>query len=176
MDQIEDCLFCGDSFELKETSYNINGFCSEECYLASKYMRGKPKQQKYCKKFNEELKERVRLHFGKCCLMCGKTESENGIALSVHHVNYNKNAGCDDSEILLVPLCRNCHSKVHGNRVYWADYFKKRIDNEYESRCYLTKKEYKAIKKMLAEKERVIINYPITYLKIKPVGNIENGL
>lgn len=59
----------------------------------------------YCQKFNADLRRRVRAFFGNKCFLCGKPQSENPKKLAVHHVNYNKNACCDSSRVLLVPLC-----------------------------------------------------------------------
>lgn len=75
----------------------------------------------YCHKFNEALKEEIRDTFGRVCFLCPKTEEENGIKLSVHHVDYNKQQGCNGVRWLLVPLCRSCNSKVNFNRDYWQD-------------------------------------------------------
>jgi hypothetical protein len=72
---------------------------------------------KYCYKFNEELKEYIRVKFNRKCYICG-TE-ENGYKLSIHHVDYNKLQGCKGQQWVLIPLCRKCHSKTNGNRWYW---------------------------------------------------------
>ena len=79
---------------------------------------------KYCPKFNNDLKERIRDKYERKCLMCGMTEEENmrmyGRKLSIHHVDYNKQCGCDGNECRLVPLCDSCHSKTNGGkRGYW---------------------------------------------------------
>jgi hypothetical protein len=78
---------------------------------------------KYCPKFNEGLKERIREKYGRKCLLCPTTEEEN-IAkndrkLSIHHVDYNKQCGCDGNECRLVPLCDSCHSKTNKGRSRW---------------------------------------------------------
>lgn len=161
---MEECLWCGDSFECEGTNFHINGFCSEECYSAHKYQRIKPKPAKYCKKFNSELKERVRLQFKNRCLLCGKTGDENGRSLPVHHVEYDKNAGCNDKKIILVPLCNSCHSKVHKNKEFYKDHFTKIINDKYDSKCYLTKDEYETKKSLDVVPELIRIDYPITYI------------
>ena len=80
---------------------------------------GFAKEQKYCPKFNEELREKVREKYGRTCWLCGKTEAENGRRLSVHHIDMNKNQGCgddDDDEGIrwrLIPLCASCHGGAH---------------------------------------------------------------
>lgn len=142
------CVICGSMYIGKEE------FCSAECsipYCEERgiwYQRVKLKRSSpYCKKFNDNLKKRVRAYFGNCCILCGKSEEENGKALSIHHVNYEKKAGCNGKEVLLIPLCKNCHSEVHGEKEYYEQHFKKLIENEYDSKCYFSKEEYTSTKK-----------------------------
>jgi hypothetical protein len=114
----------------------------------SKSMKGKMSGEKcpnwkggisfapYCPKFNKEFKERVRSFFGRKCVLCGKTEEENRIRLSIHHVNYNKMTCCDDTRPLFVALCVSCHAKTNFNASHWEDYFTKVIENDYNGVCY----------------------------------------
>lgn len=81
---------------------------------------------KYCYKFNEHRKEIIRNEYNRKCVICGKTEKENGRKLSVHHVSYDKEMGCNGKQWRLVPLCITCHSATHHNRNYWE----KRITTE----------------------------------------------
>lgn len=84
--------------------------------------RGGISFEPYCIHFNERFKEYIRDKFGRVCFLCSTTEKENGHRLSVHHVNYNKNCGCDeDTTCQFVPLCRSCNSKVNFNRDYWEN-------------------------------------------------------
>lgn len=76
----------------------------------------------YCFKFNEQIKEGIRVQYGRKCFMCGMSEIDNGKKLSVHHITYNKNMGCDDNEWELIPLCNSCHSQTNHNREYWEKY------------------------------------------------------
>ena len=123
------CKQCGTKFPVKP-SHAKKGeglFCSTECSgeWMTKHRRGKDNAnwqggtsfEPYCQKFNNEFKEYIRDKFGRICFLCPKTEEENGQRLSVHHVNYNKNCGCDGDETCqFVPLCRSCNSKVNKNR------------------------------------------------------------
>ena len=84
----------------------------------------------YCTKFNNTLKEEVRDKFGRKCFLCPKTEEEEGRKLSVHHVDYNKEQGCNGVRWLLVPLCRSCNSKVNNNRDYWQDFITEKLRQE----------------------------------------------
>ena len=74
---------------------------------------------KYCSKFNNEFKERVRKFFDYKCQSCGSPE--NGRKLSVHHVNYDKRVCCNDGIPLFIPLCQKCHLKTNHNRDYWEE-------------------------------------------------------
>ncbi|VUT26455.1 MAG: NUMOD3 motif (2 copies) [Candidatus Methanolliviera sp. GoM_oil] len=70
----------------------------------------------YCPRFNFQLKERIREKHGRVCFLCGKTEKENRGRLSIHHVDGDKNQGCNGKEWILVPLCKSCHGKIHHNK------------------------------------------------------------
>ena len=78
--------------------------------------QGGKSYEPYCPKFNDKLKEDIRVAFDHKCFICGT--SENGRKLSVHHVDYNKGQGCGQ-RWSLVPLCRSCHMKTGYNRWYW---------------------------------------------------------
>lgn len=73
--------------------------------------RGGISFEPYCIKFNSHLKEQYRNLYGRVCGYCGKSEFENGERLSVHHIDGNRNQGCDRHDWFLVPLCRSCNSK-----------------------------------------------------------------
>ena len=74
---------------------------------------------KYCPKFNDQKKEEIREKYGRKCLMCGKTEEEIGQKLDAHHIDYNKEQGCENHKWKLIPLCRSCHAKTNFNRYLW---------------------------------------------------------
>lgn len=76
-------------------------------------------ERKYCFKFNNRFKERVREKFDRKCYLCPKTEHENGKRLDVHHIDYNKNSICNGKEWAFVPLCHSHHSATNNNRWYW---------------------------------------------------------
>lgn len=104
----------------------------------------------YCNKFNENLKQRVRYFFGNVCFLCGKTQEENRQKLSVHHVNYDKMICCNDVEPLFVPLCHICHSKTGNKRMDYESYFEKRLNDEYNSKCFYTIEEFNHIQEVSA--------------------------
>ena len=94
----------------------------------------------YCEKFNEPLKERVRGFFNRTCVECGKLEENNEWGkLSVHHVNFDKNACCNNTRPLFVALCSQCHPKTNRNREYWEEHFTELINSKFGGKCYLPK-------------------------------------
>lgn len=80
----------------------------------------------YCPAFNEACRESNREKYGRRCFICGLPEAENITKtgkqkkLSVHHVDMNKNQGCDGHEWKLVPLCMN----YHRHSVVWTERIK----------------------------------------------------
>lgn len=112
-------------------------FCSKSC--AAKNHKGEKSPawkggisfEPYCHKFNSAFKEYIRNKFGRMCFLCPTSEEENGERLSVHHVNYNKDCGCDDDETCqFVPLCRSCNAKVNKNRDMWEAKIKAMMKNK----------------------------------------------
>lgn len=85
--------------------------------------------QEYCPKFNEECRESNRDKYDRRCFLCDKPESENITStgmfkkLNVHHVDMNKDQGCNGHEWKLVPLCMKCHKPSHTKlwvaRIIW---------------------------------------------------------
>ena len=103
----------------------------------------------YCPKFNKDLKERVRAFFDFECILCGKPESENCYNLSVHHVEYDKQACCDGKPVQFAALCHRCHSRTNFDRENWEAMIHRIILEVYNGRSYYTKDEYNKIKENL---------------------------
>ena len=103
--------------------------------------RGGISFEPYCLKFSDDFRERVRGFWEYRCGLCGKTQVENGRALSVHHVHYLKEACCDEMiKPLFVPLCMTCHSKTNsGDRNEWEAHFTQVITEKHGGQCYLSK-------------------------------------
>lgn len=93
-------------------------FSEEHCEkLRGKYhhaWKGGVSFGKYCPKFNNALKEKIREKYGRTCYLCGKTEEANGRKLDVHHIDKDKKQGCKGKTWFLLPLCISCHSKLHN--------------------------------------------------------------
>lgn len=75
--------------------------------------------QEYCPEFDEVCRESNRDKYDRRCFLCDLLEEENITStgmfkkLNVHHVDMNKNQGCDDIRWKLVPLCIKCHKPSH---------------------------------------------------------------
>ena len=70
----------------------------------------------YCNKFNESCREHNREKYDRKCFLCGELESENGRKLDVHHIDGNKDQGCNGHDWKLTPLCMSCHGMTKGKR------------------------------------------------------------
>ena len=106
--------------KMRENHAKMNGM---DCPL----WRGGISFEPYCFKFNASFKSNIRKQFNNVCFLCGKMEEENGKALSVHHVNYNKQCGCDGSKCVCVPLCASCHAMTNGNRKHWENFITNKL-------------------------------------------------
>ena len=78
----------------------------------------------YCPRFNNKIKEETRNRYNYECFECGISEKENGRKLDIHHVDFNKEQGCNEHEWRLIPLCRSCHMKTNHNRKQSEYHFK----------------------------------------------------
>lgn len=159
------CVICGKVF--RDTNWRVSTgrtkTCSNECKykyigLLSKnrersldeFVRGENHPnwrggisfEPYCPKFNKEFKERVRAFFNYRCVECGKTQEEEGRALCIHHVNYNKKTCCDNTIPLFVPLCDTCHKHTNHNREYWQLHFTELIYLQHGGKCYYSQEEF----------------------------------
>lgn len=103
----------------KKISEALSG---EKSYL----WRGGISFDPYCSKFNNQVKEAVREQYGRACFLCGVLE--NSRKLDVHHVDYNKEQGCEDHNWKLVPLCRSCHAKTNHNREYYENLILEKLE------------------------------------------------
>lgn len=119
------CVTCGKEFYVSPIN-SEQQCCSVNCsYRASPRWKGGLSFGKYCPKFNEKLKARVRAFFNHECVLCHKSEDELGYRLSVHHVDYEKdNCYSGTLDPLFVPLCSKCHPKTNYDRDEWELFFR----------------------------------------------------
>ncbi len=79
----------------------------------------------YCKEFNNYTKQINRTKYNNKCFLCNKDEKDNITKsgkiykLSVHHIDGDKEQGCNGKKWYLIPLCIKCHGKtIHSPKKY----------------------------------------------------------
>lgn len=120
------CVWCGLIFTPRQNE-SYTGFwkretCSKECgvelCMQRRYEnRGKGRQTRYPRGFNESLRNQIRERDQWACRLCNAQTTE---LLSVHHIDYDKN---NLSERNLISLCRSCHGKTNYQRDHWQSVF-----------------------------------------------------
>ena len=83
--------------------------------------RGGSSLQPYPFEFNQDLKDAIRIRDDYKCRVCKMSESRFIRALSIHHIDYNKD-NCDQQN--LISLCDSCHNATGGSREYWENRLK----------------------------------------------------
>lgn len=80
---------------------------------------------KYCPKFDLRMKRHIREKYNNCDFMSGLQDSicNRGRKLDVHHIDYNKQQGCDEHEWRLIPLSVSNHCRTNHNRPFWNRLF-----------------------------------------------------
>ena len=86
----------------------------------------------YCKKFDAKRRRAVRHFFHDICLCCGIHKDENvvkdrAINLDVHHIDHDKEQGCNGKPFNLVPFCKKCHAKEASHQEEFRRYVNKTL-------------------------------------------------
>jgi hypothetical protein len=79
----------------------------------------------YCYKFNNKRKKAVREFFDYLCICTGEPEYKN--ELNVHHVDHDKEQGCNGKPFNLVPMNNYHHTKEIYNQEEYAAYINKTL-------------------------------------------------
>ena len=78
-------------------------------------------KREYPAEWTMKLRKSIRKRDNYQCQICNKTQEEEGIALQVHHIDYNKE---NNEESNLITLCRSCHPKTNNiHRKRWTLFF-----------------------------------------------------
>jgi hypothetical protein len=84
----------------------------------------------------DKLAPEIRERDNHTCQVCDKKEKENGRALDVHHIDYNKD---NNDPTNLISLCLECHSPTSGanktTRKVWTELFQEMIEEIYLAKC-----------------------------------------
>jgi hypothetical protein len=91
----------------------------------------------YCFKFNNRRRRSTRIFFGYDCLCCGKHVTENitkkgQTDLHVHHVDHDKEQGCNGRPFNLVVMCDECHGKEQHKEQEYKEYLNKTLKIGFE--------------------------------------------
>ena len=119
------CKKCGKSREIIFNQYrNICGSCSHKGKL-NPCWKGGISNEPYCLKFNESLRIKIRNKYNNCDYISGihKDICSPDCNLSVHHINYDKQCGCNDNKCKLIPLSHSNHMRTNSNRIFWNRLF-----------------------------------------------------
>lgn len=76
----------------------------------------------YSSEFLSLIRKLIRERDNFICRLC--KNPEDGRALDVHHIDYNRK---NDSQNNLISLCLRCHRKTNFKRDYWKNYFEGRL-------------------------------------------------
>jgi hypothetical protein len=79
----------------------------------------------YCEKFNKQRKEAVRNFFDGLCLCCGEYQYKR--KHQVHHIDHDKEQGCNGKPFNLIPMCQKCHGKELHNEEEYKAYINKTL-------------------------------------------------
>ena len=109
---------------LGSEEYRIKCSCTKQGIPREEF-NGFAKNSPYCEKFDNDCRESNRIKYNNCDYISGihKDICSPNRELSVHHVDYNKQQGCDDHEWKLIPLCLSNHIKTNTNRSFWNRLF-----------------------------------------------------
>ena len=143
------CEICGKEFYVNQ--YKIKSgivkYCSKKCKDISCIGEGSPAWKggttyfPYCSKFNKRRREAVRKFFNYKCIMCGIDQTDLIRNLPIHHIDHDKEQGCNGKSFNLVPLCINCHAKERSREEEYKKYINKTLDEGFKWGIW-DKKEY----------------------------------
>lgn len=164
------CKNCGTEFKITPSVMKNGGgkYCCKQCIIETRvggfwYGNIQYYEMKYCELWNEDLKIRIRSFFNNTSVLSKKTKRENNNRnLSCHHVYYQKKACCewdedaqgyyaaidgekyyikgDPNKFVTLTHLENC--MVERDKLKWVRIFEDIINDQYDGKCYFTKKEY----------------------------------
>jgi len=83
----------------------------------------------YCDKFDNHRKKSTRKFFG-ACICCGNIAYIQ--ELDVHHIDHDKEQGCNGKPFNLVPLCKHCHSRSIHFKEEYQNYINKTLEEGFK--------------------------------------------
>jgi DNA-directed RNA polymerase subunit RPC12/RpoP len=134
------CQECGEEFYVNQYKIKegMGKYCSKKCKdkscigEGSPFWKGGTTYFPYCPKFNKRRREAVRKFFNYKCLMCGTDQRDLKRKLSVHHIDHDKEQGCDGKPFNLIPLCINCHAQERSREEEYAIYINNTLEEGFK--------------------------------------------
>lgn len=121
----------GHVYKSRTIPTKLKNILSSLCGSNSPHWKGGISFEPYCPKFNKQLKERIRNKYDRKCFNCDKDEKDNKYIngkqakLSVHHIDYDKQQGCNGKRWELIPLCSRCHARtINDKKRDWQQHFR----------------------------------------------------
>ena len=105
---------------------------------------GFAREQSYCDKWTENLRKEIREKYDNCDYISGlpnyvcNVMNDKVWNLDVHHIDFDKDQGCNDKKFNLIPLSKVNHSKINKNKSFWNRLFNYSL--KYDKEYYLNNK------------------------------------
>jgi len=81
------------------------------------------------KNFTNLFKRKIRQRDNQICMACGIHKEKLKQALSIHHIDYNKQNSIPQN---CISLCNSCHSKTNYNTKHWISFFQQILTERYD--------------------------------------------
>lgn len=107
---------------ISQSKIGINS--GEKCH----FWNGGISKLPYDQKWNNNFKNEIRNRDNQVCMNCGKHREKLRKALSIHHINYDKELTIKEN---CISLCNQCHSLTQLNRDYWMNLFQSKLSQIY---------------------------------------------
>lgn len=96
----------------------------KKCHL----WKGGISYELYSPEWTKGFKNQIRKRDNQICMNCGIHREKLKYALSVHHINYDKQCTLNQN---CISLCRVCHGLTQFNREYWQKLFQEKLSKLY---------------------------------------------
>lgn len=110
---------------IKTWNKGLDGFRSGE---ENSMWKGGISFEPYDINFNKKFKREIRKRDNQVCMLCGIHKEKLNRALSIHHINYNKELSIPEN---CISLCISCHGKTNDNRNHWTKFFQSLLSERY---------------------------------------------
>jgi hypothetical protein len=136
---IKICEVCGKEYSVKRHLADKSFTCSHKClgkrrselglFTGEKNSnwKGGTSFGKYCPKFTTRRKNAVRNFFGGYCIVTGEHQHDHKIKHSVHHIDHDREQGCNGKPFNLVPMLKSENSKEINNKEEYKAYINKTL-------------------------------------------------